>query len=163
MSWDHNNLACILVFPPWQKKGLGANLIGLSYSIARREQIMGGPEKPISPMGMKSYTRYWGMEIARYLLVDYEEETKRFLGSKEKGKQMPRKTVKDISKGTWISPEDVLWTLRQMDIVVKDKKEGECVLQLENVEKWLVSNGVSIERVVDEEGFLPGYAEKVVE
>lgn len=163
MSWDHNNLACILVFPPWQKKGLGANLIGLSYSIARREQIMGGPEKPISPMGMKSYTRYWGTEIARWLLVDYEESTKKFLDSKEKAKSMPRITVRDISKGTWISPDDVLATLRQMDLVKKEGKGEECVLQLENIEKWLVENKISIERVVDEEGFLPGYAEKAAE
>lgn len=124
---------------------------------------MGGPEKPISPMGMKSYTRYWGTEIARWLLIDFEESTEVFLASKEKGKTMPKVTIKDISKGTWISQEDVLATLRQMGVVKKEGKGEECVLQLENVEKWLSDNKVSIERVVDEEGFLPGYAEKVVE
>ncbi|CAK7205627.1 SAS complex subunit [Sporothrix eucalyptigena] len=68
MSWDNNNLACILVFPPWQRKGLGALLMGISYEISRREGILGGPEKPISDLGKKGYKRFWGAEIARWLL-----------------------------------------------------------------------------------------------
>ena len=49
MSWDNNNLACILVFPPWQKKGLGKILMGVSYELSRREGRIGGPEKRKSP------------------------------------------------------------------------------------------------------------------
>lgn len=45
MSWDNNNLACILVFPPWQKQGLGQLLMGASYEMSRRENRLGGPEK----------------------------------------------------------------------------------------------------------------------
>ena len=45
MSWDNNNLACILVFPPWQKQGLGQLLMGASYEMSRREERLGGPEK----------------------------------------------------------------------------------------------------------------------
>ena len=45
MSWDNNNLACILVFPPWQKQGLGQILMGASYEMSKREGRMGGPEK----------------------------------------------------------------------------------------------------------------------
>ncbi|KAK4915619.1 hypothetical protein LTR28_013528, partial [Elasticomyces elasticus] len=45
MSWDDNNLACILVFPPWQKRGLGQILMGLSYELGRREGRLGGPER----------------------------------------------------------------------------------------------------------------------
>lgn len=68
MSWDNNNLACILVFPPWQRKGLGSILMGVSYEISRREGILGGPEKPISELGRKGYKRFWAGEIARWLL-----------------------------------------------------------------------------------------------
>ncbi|CAD0030141.1 unnamed protein product [Aureobasidium pullulans] len=46
MSWDNNNVACILVFPPWQKRGLGQLLMGVSYELSRREGRLGGPEKP---------------------------------------------------------------------------------------------------------------------
>lgn len=45
MSWDNNNLACILVFPPWQRQGLGQMLMGVSYELSRREGRIGGPEK----------------------------------------------------------------------------------------------------------------------
>jgi histone acetyltransferase MYST1 len=45
MSWDNNNLACIMVFPPWQRKGLGKILMGVSYEISKRERKLGGPEK----------------------------------------------------------------------------------------------------------------------
>jgi histone acetyltransferase HTATIP len=49
MSWDNNNLACILIFPPWQKQGLGQILMGASYELSRREERIGGPEKRMSP------------------------------------------------------------------------------------------------------------------
>lgn len=45
LSWDHNNLACILVFPPWQRRGFGQVLMGISYLLSRREKRIGGPEK----------------------------------------------------------------------------------------------------------------------
>jgi histone acetyltransferase HTATIP len=50
MSWDSNNLACILVFPPWQKQGLGQILMGASYEMSRREERLGGPEKRMLPI-----------------------------------------------------------------------------------------------------------------
>ncbi|KAK5995544.1 Males-absent on the first protein [Cladobotryum mycophilum] len=108
MSWDNNNLACILVFPPWQRKGLGALLMGASYEISRREGIMGGPEKPISDLGKKGYKRFWSGEIARWLL------------SLEVGQEDGQETIVDIedcSQGTWISPEDCLMILREMGVL----------------------------------------------
>ena len=44
-SWDNNNLACILVFPPWQFQGLGQLLIEASYYLGEREGRFGGPER----------------------------------------------------------------------------------------------------------------------
>ncbi|KUJ14893.1 acyl-CoA N-acyltransferase [Mollisia scopiformis] len=156
MSWDNNNLACILIFPPWQKKGLGSNLIGISYSIARRERIMGGPEKPISDLGRKSYKRYWGAVIGRWLLNNFEEENKNY--SKKKG--MPTINVSIISKETWIHADDVQYMLREMNFVKLIGKGPACEMDINGVEEWLAKNKVSIAQVVDEDGFLPGYAEK---
>ena len=48
MSWDNYNLACICVFPPWQKQGWGQVLMGASYELGRHEGRLGGPEKRIS-------------------------------------------------------------------------------------------------------------------
>ncbi|KAF5024923.1 hypothetical protein F66182_3007 [Fusarium sp. NRRL 66182] len=109
MSWDNNNLACILVFPPWQRKGLGALLMGASYEISRREGILGGPEKPISDLGKKGYKRYWAGEIARWLLSistdAYGSESEVLVD------------LNDCSKATWILPEDCLQVLRDMGVV----------------------------------------------
>lgn len=45
MSWDNNNLACICIFPPWQKQGHGQVLMAASYELGRHEGRLGGPEK----------------------------------------------------------------------------------------------------------------------
>lgn len=45
LSWDNNNLACILVFPPWQRMGFGQVLMETSYVLSKREGRLGGPEK----------------------------------------------------------------------------------------------------------------------
>ncbi|KAI1468244.1 acyl-CoA N-acyltransferase [Daldinia caldariorum] len=132
LSWDNNNLACILVFPPWQRKGLGALLMGVSYEISRREGILGGPEKPISELGRKGYKRFWAGEIARWLLeLKIPNEGRGEEASKDKEKEKEEKeketevviTVEDVSKATWIVPEDCLAVLREMD-VVEDASPG---------------------------------------
>ncbi|VUC35534.1 unnamed protein product [Clonostachys rosea] len=113
LSWDNNNLACILVFPPWQRKGLGALLMGASYEISRREGLLGGPEKPISDLGKKGYMRFWAGEIARWLLSLKVDQ-----GPDHDGD--PRETIVDIkecSEATWIAPDDCLFVLRDMGIV----------------------------------------------
>ena len=45
LSWDSNNLACIVVFPPWQRSGYGQMLMAASYVIGKREGRLGGPER----------------------------------------------------------------------------------------------------------------------
>ncbi|KAF3805637.1 Males-absent on the first protein [Colletotrichum gloeosporioides] len=114
MSWDNNNLACILVFPPWQRKGLGALLMGVSYEISRREGVLGGPEKPISELGRKGYKRFWGGEIARWLLGCGTNETNN--GEVERELLVD---VEDCCKATWIALDDCLVTLREMGVVVE--------------------------------------------
>lgn len=49
MSWDDYNLACILVFPPFQRGGLGRKLIAYSYLLSKFEAKVGSPEKRKSP------------------------------------------------------------------------------------------------------------------
>ncbi|KAI2624521.1 acyl-CoA N-acyltransferase [Xylaria nigripes] len=143
MSWDNNNLACILVFPPWQQKGLGALLMGVSYEISRREGILGGPEKPISELGRKGYKRFWAGEVVRWILEldlpkassdsahtarpttrEMEKEKEKGKG-KEKGKEKEKAgeeecivvDVEQCSRDTWIVAEDCLAVLREMGVV----------------------------------------------
>ncbi len=110
LSWDNNNLACILVFPPWQRKGLGALLMGVSYEISRREGILGGPEKPISDLGKKGYRRFWAGDIARWLLaLDVPQ-------IQPPGQEV-MVDINDCSQATWITPEDCLGVLRDMGVI----------------------------------------------
>ncbi|KAI1258684.1 acyl-CoA N-acyltransferase [Xylariaceae sp. FL1019] len=124
MSWDNNNLACILVFPPWQRKGLGSLLMGVSYEISRREGIMGGPEKPISKLGKLGYSRFWTGEITRWLLgldVPAPVAGTRLARVKEREKEREKEEcvvdIEKCSRETWIAPEDCLTTLRDMGCV----------------------------------------------
>ncbi|KAH6721077.1 acyl-CoA N-acyltransferase [Leptodontidium sp. MPI-SDFR-AT-0119] len=177
LSWDNNNLACILIFPPWQRKGLGALLMGVSYAIARREQILGGPEKPISDLGRKGYKRFWGAEIARWILERPDDRKKK---GKGKGKR-EEVGIKLLSEETWIAQEDCLGVLRDMDVVERvggrarvnagssggdgeGKEEKEKIkvrIDKEAVRRWCEREKIKLDRVVTEEGFLPGYAERV--
>ncbi|KAI0968406.1 acyl-CoA N-acyltransferase [Xylaria arbuscula] len=133
MSWDNNNLACILVFPPWQRKGLGALLMGVSYEISRREGILGGPEKPISELGRKGYRRYWAGEITRWILeldiptttsstesAHAARHTRREKDKEKDGTREQEGLVVDVeqcSRGTWIAPEDCLAVFREMGVI----------------------------------------------
>lgn len=153
MSWDNNNLACILIFPPWQKKSLGTLLMGISYAISRRERVLGGPEKPISELGRKGYKRFWGGEIARWLLEQKESDRKGRGGVV---------SVADVSLGTWIVVDDCLGVLRDMGVVerIGKGKEGEERVRIDKqkVREWVGKMGICLDRVVDEVGFVEGYA-----
>ncbi|KAL1843574.1 hypothetical protein VTJ49DRAFT_857 [Mycothermus thermophilus] len=127
ISWDNNNLACILIFPPWQRKGLGSLLMGISYEISRREGLLGGPEKPISDLGKKGYRRFWAGEIARYLLSLRPDMLLSNSTSTSTGDETDTTTttaatdeividIDRISQATWIVPEDCLLVLREMGV-----------------------------------------------
>jgi hypothetical protein len=172
MSWDNNNLACILVFPPWQRKGLGALLMGVSYEISRREGVLGGPEKPISDLGRKGYKRFWAGEIARWILsIDTTDAPTDGL----------LVNVDDCSKATWIVPEDCLCVLREMGVVQdaglgpakvaneaeEDDEVGEerTVKQVQRVKvskdavrALVLKSKIGLDLTCDPNGFIPGYA-----
>jgi hypothetical protein len=179
LSWDNNNLACILIFPPWQRKGLGALLMGVSYEISRREGVVGGPEKPISDLGKRGYKRFWAGEIAAWLL-----------GLDTSGDEEVVVDAEQCSQATWIVPEDCLAVLREMGVVEKaglgppkpvrrgtspcegdggeetatvasgDGEKGVPRVRItkEAVWDWVRANGISLEKACDPEGFVEGYA-----
>lgn len=158
MSWDNNNLACILIFPPWQRKGLGALLIAVSYEISRREGIIGGPEKPISDLGKKGYNTYWAGEIARYLIEAKESERK---------KTRSLVNLEQISKETWICVDDCLTALREMGVCVASSRPSvadtepnaakKVLVDKEDVRNWAVRTKHNLGPIIDPAGFLEGY------
>jgi hypothetical protein len=140
MSWDNNNLACILVFPPWQRKGLGQLLMGASYVLGRREGRFGGPEKPLSAKGLKGYLAYWCREVARFIVEAPGKKTV---------------SVKTISDGTWIMPEDVVAALKEMDCLEARKTaSGSLVVNKGRVREWAEKHRVVLAPVVDVDAFV---------
>ncbi|KAJ2882624.1 K(lysine) acetyltransferase [Coemansia aciculifera] len=67
-SVDRNNLACILVLPPYRGQSYGQLLIEISYELTKIEQTTGGPEQPLSSQGFHSYRSYWRRAIVQTLL-----------------------------------------------------------------------------------------------
>ncbi|CAK1367373.1 Histone acetyltransferase Tip60 [Cercospora beticola] len=141
MSWDNNNLACIVVFPPWQKRGLGQVLIAASYVLGRRENRFGGPERPLSADGRKSYVKYWTGAVAREVLLGGH------------GKKVL--SVKDLAEKTWIMPEDVVVALKEMDVYEKRKTaSGNIVVSKSKVRAWVEKHKVGLEAIVDVDAFV---------
>ncbi|KAF2711499.1 acyl-CoA N-acyltransferase [Pleomassaria siparia CBS 279.74] len=140
MSWDNNNLACILVFPPWQKQGLGQILMGASYEMSKREGRLGGPEKPLSDLGLRAYQHYWSSTLARTILSAPSKKTL---------------TVLDLRNETYIVPEDIIATLQDMNVLEHRKRGGaDAVVNKAKVREWVKENKVDLTAPVDPEGFL---------
>lgn len=101
-SQDNYNLACILTFPPFQRKGYGKFLISISYELTKREGTVGSPEKPLSDLGRISYRSYWAFVILR-LFQDRDI--------------LQSITIERISKLTGIRHEDILSTLHSLNMI----------------------------------------------
>ncbi|EXJ67057.1 uncharacterized protein A1O5_09703 [Cladophialophora psammophila CBS 110553] len=128
LSWDSNNLACILIFPPFQHRQLGQLLMAVSYKLSGWEWeggVIGGPEKPLSAMGRRSYLRFWSERIARFLMGQTADaDAKRvFDNANADGNGRNRKTVllrkeemtvKEIGDRTGMLAEDVVAALTEM-------------------------------------------------
>ena len=140
MSWDNNNLACILVFPPWQRKGLGKILMGVSYELSRRENRLGGPEKPLSELGRKGYMRFWEARIAKAIL---ELKSKKTL------------SVTEIAEMCWVLPEDVVGTLKDIGVLTASKRaDGAAIISKARLRECILKKGLDLTPPVSEEGFL---------
>ena len=187
MSWDSNNLACILVFPPFQHRQLGQLLMAISYKLSGWEWeggIIGGPEKPLSDMGRKSYLRFWSERVARFFMGQAEDADQHRVFQKARkpknGHAKEEMTIKEIGDRTGMLAEDVVAALNEMGICEakprkRQKKNSDEVngvtvqLQEESllatmevrraaVLAWAEANSIDIVSAVKEEGFLGEWA-----
>ncbi|XP_041452119.1 LOW QUALITY PROTEIN: males-absent on the first protein [Drosophila obscura] len=101
-SPDNNNVACILVLPPHQRKGFGKLLIAFSYELSRREGVIGSPEKPLSDLGRLSYRSYWA-----YTLLELMRNRV----------SLEQTTIKELSEVSGITHDDIIYTLQSMKMI----------------------------------------------
>ncbi|WPH00551.1 Hypothetical protein R9X50_00338100 [Acrodontium crateriforme] len=145
MSWDNNNLACILVFPPWQRKGLGQMLIATSYGLGRKEGRFGGPERPLSSLGRKGYIAFWCGEICRFILNSSSKKTV---------------TIQNMSDETYIMKEDLVAALKEMDVLENRKTaSGSVVINKSKVKAWAEKHGISEKPLIDVEALVTNEGE----
>lgn len=184
LSWDANNLACILVFPPYQHRNLGQLLMAVSYKLSGWEwedSIIGGPEKPLSTLGRKSYLRFWSERIARFFMGQTADaEGQKLFGWESKKRTTFAKeemTIKQIADRTGMLPEDVIAALNEMDVCdtapqKRQKKSDDQqapdqteevlpttrLIKRSQILAWAERNKVDLVGPVKEEGFLGEWA-----
>ncbi|SCV16963.1 related to Histone acetyltransferase SAS2 [Nakaseomyces glabratus] len=119
VSYNQNNLACILTLPPYQRMGLGSLLIEFSYHLSRLEGIVSGPELPLSPFGLIGYLRYWSLVICWQLC---EGDLSNF----------ERLSIQDISLATGIRISDIIPTLNHLNCIIDENH-----INLKVLKQWL--------------------------
>lgn len=116
------NLACILTFPPHQKKGFGRLLIQFSYELSKIEKRVGSPEKPLSDLGLLSYHSYWSWQILGVLREFLMEGVGEI-------------SILDLVERTSIKTDDITSTLQQLGFLRYSAGQHVIVAPLEAVNK----------------------------
>lgn len=101
-----NIIACIVVFPQFQRYGFGRTLISLAYTIAKRKKLRGGPETPLSDLGSIAFKSYWRDSILYFIHNHGTDDT----------------DSDQISEATFILHADVHETLKGLDLLIKVQK-----------------------------------------
>lgn len=131
-SSNNYNLNCILVLPPFQKRGYGKFLISVSYEISVRDGIPGSPEKPLSDLGKISYRSYWAYVILKLLQekVDSIPDISNENINSELG-LLRCISIDRISNITGICKEDVILTLNAFNMI--QVLDGEYIISFNKV------------------------------
>ncbi|KAJ1729859.1 K(lysine) acetyltransferase [Coemansia biformis] len=124
-SVERNNLACILVLPPFRGQSYGQLLIELSYELTKLEGTTGGPEQPLSSQGFHSYRSYWRRAIVQALLGTLPSAERHLLRGRGMCSGRPdeddcKRRIFSLSRLallTGIRTEDVLFTLEDLGLL----------------------------------------------
>ncbi|KDD73860.1 MOZ/SAS family protein [Helicosporidium sp. ATCC 50920] len=98
------NLACILTFPAFQRRGYGKFLIAFSYELSKVEGRVGTPERPLSDLGLVSYRGFW-TRVLLALLREHEGSI----------------SITELSNLTMFKPDDIISTLQHLNLIQYQK------------------------------------------
>lgn len=107
ISTNTNNLSCILVMPFCQRSGYGKVLIEMSYALSMLEEKPGGPERPLSDLGHRTYVSFWTRRVIKVLL-DLDSEDKEI-------------SINIISERTGMTTSDIMYILTNQKILRNDR------------------------------------------
>ncbi|GAA98464.1 hypothetical protein E5Q_05149 [Mixia osmundae IAM 14324] len=158
VSYDNYNLACIVTFPPFQKRGYGNLLIEFSYEIARRTDPAappGTPERPLSDLGLRGYLTYWTGAIVRHLRTLFQSDAfpinqKLTITKTSPKRQSPRRlgqnetisplsgekhlTLASIAAAVHLRVDDAAFAMHESGLVSVKGTDGEIVITPELLE-----------------------------
>ena len=123
--------------------------MGVSYELSRREDRIGGPEKPLSELGSKGYMQFWTARVAKTVL---ELKNKSSL------------TVAEVAERCFMLPDDVMAVFKEMGVLGgKKKTDGGLMLSKAKIRDFAVKNGLDLASPVDEDGFLEEFMNERLE
>ncbi|KAJ1723806.1 K(lysine) acetyltransferase [Coemansia erecta] len=165
VSVERNNLACILVLPPFRGQNYGQLLIELSYELTKLEKTTGGPEQPLSSQGFHSYRSYWRRALLRALLGELPSAA-RYL---QKTAHVMRKHTHDWEQGqrifslerlseiTGMRIEDVLFTMDDLGLLQTWSGRHVVCIADEDIRKIVAERRIKLGLRIDYDGLLVAY------
>eukprot|EP01006_Ploeotia_vitrea_P007428 TRINITY_DN1701_c0_g1_i1.p1 TRINITY_DN1701_c0_g1~~TRINITY_DN1701_c0_g1_i1.p1 ORF type:complete len:351 (+),score=2.15 TRINITY_DN1701_c0_g1_i1:87-1139(+) len=116
LSRPAENVACICVFPPFQRRGLARFLIDHSYKASREALLANqGPERPISDAALIAYSSYWRRRLATAIIAILTMP-----GADEANILSPT----FLAELTGIRIQDVMTALLQLDLITVKQVTG---------------------------------------
>lgn len=138
IAYDNsNNLACICVFPPYQRRGIGQLLIELLYMLENsptsNSDRRTGPEVPLSPYGKAAYLKYWSACVVQSLL-EYGSVSNGGTELFSKNTDLLKVTLDQLGAANHLRKEDVLFTMEHMGILITENDN--VYVSLKALNKW---------------------------
>ena len=95
------NLSCILAMPQYQGKGYGRLLMEFSYELSKIQGLRGGPERPMSDMGVITYRNFWRDQVCElvYRFLLYKRDAKK-LGDEKSYRKWMGEARRGYGRGT---------------------------------------------------------------
>jgi histone acetyltransferase SAS3 len=127
-----NNVSCILTLPTAQRRGYGNFLIDFSYLLSRVESRTGTPEKPLSALGLLSYTNYW------VLATCYQLRTIHYGDARGEATKI---SINELCRRTGMTADDVVFALETLNFLHVDES-GSYAIQADlsevnsRISKW---------------------------
>lgn len=137
------NVSCILTLPTAQRKGYGNFLIEFSYLLTQRQGMTGTPEKPLSNLGIASYTNYWihalAYELRDYIQLANAATIKYYDGSDNNDLgDDPCISIHSLSKKTGMTLDDVIFGLETLKFLFRDQNGNySIIIDKEKVESMI--------------------------